>query len=143
MKTIFLSAPFFTHIENSITNNLIDFYNRYPVFKSENEIQIEIQKSYIKNNIQTAKKAARYLRDHDYNVFCPHTAIAGYCGDWSDDNPEQRHYILKMCEQWIIICDIFAQVPEWEKSDGCCFEYAIAQVHKKEIIYLTYGQIGI
>jgi len=97
----------------------------------------------ITRNIKIAKKAAQLLRDKGYNVFCPHFAIAGYCDDWSDKDPEQRKRILSMCAQWIEICDVFAVIPGWQKSDGCRFEYAIAEGYDKEIIFLTYGQIGV
>jgi hypothetical protein len=93
-------------------------------------------------NVKLAKHAARSLRDRGYNVFCPHVAIAGYCDDWNDNNKEHRGRILEMCAQWIKICDYFAQVPGWDRSDGCCFEYAVATISNKDIINLTFAQIN-
>ena len=95
----------------------------------------------IKKNTETAKKAARYLRNKGYNVFCPHVAIAGYCDDLDESYPENRKLILEMCYQWISICDYFAQLPGWNESDGCCKEYRMAEMCNKKIISLTYGQI--
>jgi len=125
MKTVFLSGPYYT--------------GRSEFFKNKT-----LEKAFlVKHNIKTAKAAARYLRDKGYNVFCPHLAIAGYCDDWTDNNSEHRTKILKMCAQWIEICEYFAVIPGWQKSDGCRFEYAIAEANDKKIISLTYGQIGV
>lgn len=93
-------------------------------------------------NISRAIHAARFLRDKGYNVFCPHVAIAGYCDDWTEDK-EHRKLILSMCAQWVEICEVFALIPGWQESDGCWFEYAIAEANDKPIIHLTYGQIGV
>lgn len=95
----------------------------------------------ITKNIAIAKRAARLLRDQGFNVFLPHTAIAGYCDDWTDTDPEHRNSILAMCVQWVGICDYFAQVPGWDKSDGCCLEYAYASAAGKEMIALTWGDL--
>jgi hypothetical protein len=98
----------------------------------------------IKRNIEIAIKAAQYLRRTGYNVFCPHVAIAGYCKDMDEmNNQDDKKLINAMCEQWIQICDCIALIPGWEKSDNCHMEYAIADMNGKEIIHLTYGQIGI
>ena len=140
MKTVFLSGSYYTRIESKAIQ---EFKEKIKPLDDEETEEILLKDEYIKQNILKAKKAAQLLRDKGYNVFCPHFAIAGYCDDWEDENSEHRKKILEMCAQWIEICDVFAVIPGWQKSDGCRFEYAIAEANNKKIISLTYGQIGV
>ena len=94
-------------------------------------------------NIKIAIKAAQNLRDKGYNVFCPHIAIGEYCTDMNDENKAEHKKIMKMCAQWIEICDAFAVIPGWEDSQNCSIEYECACALNKEIIYLTFKEIGI
>ena len=94
-------------------------------------------------NIKIAIKAAQYLRDKGYNVFCPHVAIASYCTDMDDNNKTEHALIMGMCLQWVEVCDVFAAIPGCGKSPNCELEYKYALSRGKHVIYLTYEEIGL
>jgi len=95
----------------------------------------------IEKNTLRAIAASQYLRNHGYNVFCPHVGIAGYCSDMDDRDKEDHKKIMAMCLQWVEICDMIAIIPGYEKSINCQAEYTLSEVHGKEKIFLTNKQI--
>jgi hypothetical protein len=135
MKTVFICGPYTTIID--------EYKESYKRYKHNLKVKKIIERKCIEENINIAIKAAQYLYDHAYNVFCPHVAIAGYMEDKTDSNPENYRRVLEMCFQWIEKCDFFALLPGWNESAGCKEELSHAIENDKYIMYLTYERIGV
>ena len=142
MEKIFICAPYTTEIKDGIYKNQKQYYLQVLNLTDDSITDIYLKKFSIERNIEIAKKTAQYLRKAGYNVFCPHVAIAGYCDDMDDNKKDDRDKILKMCFDWIRICDYIAILPYWEESDGCQKEYKLSKELNKKVIKLTYKQIG-
>lgn len=89
----------------------------------------------IQNKLK-ALKGAKFLMNQGYCVFSPHWNFV-----FAEEQEKEK--IMKMCIEFVKLCEVFVLLPSWRNSSGCMQEYNIAIAAKKEILYLTKEEIGL